>query len=244
MAKVSGYAAVFYNPADKRGTTYQLGDSLWERIQPGAFDRAIREKQDVRALWNHSWDHVLGRVSSGTLKLSVDKKGLKYDIDLPESEMGKNVYSMVRRGDVDESSFAFAPLRATHEREGTATFRDIHDLNLFDVSPVAMGAYSGTSVGAARAAIPTKTEYRSMRMMQTTSGLDRGGLKTREDIEKMVREELLLIEQQKAQISRGERNGNAIDRRVAEVERKAWFARLDESKRALREYAKDHGIRI
>ncbi len=77
---IRGIAAVYYNAADPQ-TEYWLWDDIVERLMPGVFDRAIKENQDVRGLYNHDSDHLLGRVSSGTLRLSVSATGLHYEID-------------------------------------------------------------------------------------------------------------------------------------------------------------------
>ena len=74
---VVGYAALFYNAIDP-GTEYLLYEDIVERIMPGCFDRACRE-DDVRALFNHNIDFVLGRSSSRTLTLSVDNRQMKMD---------------------------------------------------------------------------------------------------------------------------------------------------------------------
>ena len=82
---IFGHAAVFYQ-ADDPGTAYDLfGDgSVEERISDTAFDRAISESHDVRALVNHDNNMLLGRVSSGTLRLTVTETGLSYEVDVPD----------------------------------------------------------------------------------------------------------------------------------------------------------------
>lgn len=77
--KIEGHAAVF----DKEI------DFLFSRevIRAGAFTRALEEKQDVRALFNHNPDHVLGRTTAGTVQLSEDDKGLKTIIEPPDTQL-------------------------------------------------------------------------------------------------------------------------------------------------------------
>lgn len=148
---VRGYAAVFYDPSN-RGTEYRLWSNCFERIRPGAFDRALAEKQDVRGLFNHDADWVLGRVSSGTLRLSSDATGLRYELDESDSSpMWSSVASMIDRGDVDGSSFSFIPTSVTWEQatiEGTTIdIRWVNDVDLFDVGPVTFPAYESASSG-------------------------------------------------------------------------------------------------
>ena len=83
---IAGYGAVFYDGTPE--TEYKLWDDMVERIMPGAFDRAISEKHDVRGLFNHDPNHVLGRTKSGTMKLSVDSKGLADEIETGATTIG------------------------------------------------------------------------------------------------------------------------------------------------------------
>lgn len=152
---VVGHAAVYYDPADE-GTRYMLWSDVEERVARGAFDRALRDRQDVRALFNHSPDYVLGRTTAGTCRLTSDDVGLRYEADAPDTQAGRDVVTLVRRGDVTGSSFGFAVRKDTVTREvrdGRAYYiRTIEDVDLFDVSPVTFPAYEATDAGA-RAAI-------------------------------------------------------------------------------------------
>lgn len=143
---IEGYAAVFYKEGDA-GTQYQLWDSCYERIMPGAFDRALQEVHDVRGLFNHNRDHLLGRVSSGTLRLSVDSVGLKYELDAPDTTIGRDTLTSIERGDLSGSSFAFIPIptRSVWVKEGDTEIRLIEDLDLYDVGPVTFPAYQSTT---------------------------------------------------------------------------------------------------
>jgi HK97 family phage prohead protease len=139
--KLSGYAAVFNVITD-------LG-RFKEQIMAGAFKRSIAEKQDVRALFNHNPDHVLGRTKNNSLTLSEDNTGLKFNVDPPNTSTGKNVYTLVQRGDVDQCSFGFIVRdeEVTYDDDGNAT-RSIKDVDLFDISIVTYPAYESTSVEA------------------------------------------------------------------------------------------------
>lgn len=150
LPSIWGYAAVFYDPNDP-GTRYQIWHDLEERIMPGAFDRALREC-DPLALFNHDPSKILGRRSSETLRLSVDARGLRYDITPPDTATGREVIELLRRGDVRGSSFAFVP-KTTREREEKADdgrtryILEVEDCDLYDVGPVTYPAYSGTEAG-------------------------------------------------------------------------------------------------
>ena len=134
---IAGYAAVF----DK------LSVVMWgfrEKIAPGAFRESLKE--DVRALWNHDTNHVLGRTTAGTLRLDEDGHGLKVEIDPPGSAAG--FVESIERGDVSQMSFGFKVLedRWDEDEEGQ-DIRTLLRVKLYEVSPVAFPAYPDTEVG-------------------------------------------------------------------------------------------------
>jgi HK97 family phage prohead protease len=140
--QIAGYAAVFNTPTD-------IG-YFREQIAPGAFTKAIADKQDVKCLFNHDPNKVLGRTKSGTLRLAEDNTGLKYECDIDQStSVGKDVHAHIERGDVDQCSFGFVVRDEdiSYDKEGTPT-RTIKQADLFDVSPVTYPAYPTTSVEA------------------------------------------------------------------------------------------------
>ena len=143
---IVGYAAVFYNPRDP-GTMYQLDRDVFERIRPGAFDKALRERDDVRALFNHSADHILGRTAAGTLRLSVDATGLRYEIDPPDTQTARDLMASLRRGDITGSSFAFNIEGEEYTRVGSVCYRELRCVRLFDAGPVTYPAYASASSG-------------------------------------------------------------------------------------------------
>ncbi len=124
-----------------------------ERIKPGAFSRALAESQDVRCLFNHDANNVLGRTKSGTLRLADSVEGLSYDCDTdPNTTVGRDVPAMIDRGDIDGCSFSFNVRKDTWQDEfdgsgrWVRSIRTIEDLDLFDVGPVTFPAYTDTSV--------------------------------------------------------------------------------------------------
>lgn len=144
-ARIGGYAAVFYN--GQAGTEYRVGSWWAERIMPGAFDRAIAEAHDVRCLFNHSDDFVLGRTASGTCRLSIDATGLAFETDIdPDDAQARSVLAKIRRGDVDGASFQFIAVREEVDKSGDVPVFLIRDVDLFDVAPVTWPAYEAASV--------------------------------------------------------------------------------------------------
>lgn len=143
---ITGYAAVFYDPTDP-GTEFRLWGQVYERIMPAAFSSAIARKDDVRALFNHDANSILGRASAGTLRLFVDARGLRYEIDPPDTSAGRDAVASIRRGDITGSSFAFIPTAEMDKRDGEKRVIEVHDCELFDVGPVVFPAYAGTAAG-------------------------------------------------------------------------------------------------
>ena len=134
--KIVGHAAVFDTPAEIWG--------FEEVIKKGAFKDAIKE-DDVRALWNHDPNYVLGRTKSGTLELKEDNKGLAIENDPPDTQWAKDLQESMSRGDVDQMSFGFIVEEEKWiSRDGEPDLREIHKARLFDVSVVTFPAYEET----------------------------------------------------------------------------------------------------
>jgi uncharacterized protein len=135
--KVSGYAAVFEQFSDDLG-------GWFERIQTGAFTNSLKN-DDVRALLNHDPNNLLGRKSSGTLRLSEDSTGLGFEIDPPDTQYARDMITSIRRGDLSQMSFAFRTIQDSWEIIGDKIIRTLMEVKLYDVSPVVFPAYSQTS---------------------------------------------------------------------------------------------------
>lgn len=144
--RIVGVASVFYDGTPN--TEYKLWQGAMERVMPTAFDRAIKE-DDVRALFNHDPNQILGRTKSGTLKLTVRDDGLHYETVPSETTTYKNVRESLARGDVDGSSFAFTVQREEWvlDEERGLEIREIKEVKLYDVGPVTYPAYESTSSG-------------------------------------------------------------------------------------------------
>jgi HK97 family phage prohead protease len=145
--KLVGHASVF----DQETTI--LG--LWrEKVARGAFAKTIKE-QDIRALFNHDPNVVLGRKSAGTLDLSEDAKGLATVIRPPDNEWGRPVVDAIKRGDVSGMSISFRIVRQewrfpdeAERAAGVLPSRTILEAKLYDVGPVTFPAFEQTSISA------------------------------------------------------------------------------------------------
>jgi HK97 family phage prohead protease len=140
-----GYGAMFGARSEDLG-------GFVEEIAPGAFDESLASDGDVLARAEHDSRMLLGRRSSGTLRLSVDATGLRYEVDLPDTSVARDLSALVERGDVKQSSFAFfIEERADEEWKTTAEgtpLRILKRVSLVDVAPVAQPAYQQTTVSA------------------------------------------------------------------------------------------------
>lgn len=159
LPQIRGTAAVYYSEANKAGTQYRLYADVFERIRPGAFDKAVG-RDDVRALQNHDARLILGRSVAKTLTLSLEPHGLDYLIDTPDTQAGRDTVVAIERGDITGSSFAFrvevGGENWSEEKtaEGVPYYvRDVNAVELFDVGPVTYPAYTATAAGT-RSAFP------------------------------------------------------------------------------------------
>ena len=118
-----------------------------EIIRKGTFSRAIKEKQDVRALKNHDRNLLLGRTKNNTLDLIENDKGLQMKAVPPNTQTARDTIEEVKNGYIDEMSFGFSVPEGGDKwttQEGK-TVREIFDVDLFDVSVVTYPAYGKTS---------------------------------------------------------------------------------------------------
>lgn len=169
---IVGYAAVFYR-ADDPGTEYRIWNDVVERIDPHAFNRALAEGQDVRGLFNHDSGRLLCRTQSGTLRLSVDSVGLKYEGDLPDTQDSRDLATLIARGDITGSSFAFGANKTQWEdRDDGLSIRTLLDVDLYDVGPVTYPAYGSTSAAVRSAErdflISEREQYRKIAAVTKT----------------------------------------------------------------------------
>lgn len=146
---IEGYAANFDQETD-------LG-IFREKIAHGAFDAVLED--DVRLLLNHT-GAPMARTTNGTLELTVDESGLRYRAALADTQEGRDLYKLIKRGDISQSSFAF-----TIEEQTWSEDRNVRTIDkvgrLLDVSPVTYPAYPTTTVSARQMAMGNRPEERN-----------------------------------------------------------------------------------
>lgn len=145
--RLAGYAAVFNS----------MSEEIWgfyERLEPGAFKETLASAEvDVRYLFNHDANYVLGRYrgnqAENSLILREDSRGLYAEVVMPDTNQARDVYTMIKEGLVDAMSFAFRVVAEewpTGEKHNGLPVRVIKKCELFDVSAVTYPAYPATSV--------------------------------------------------------------------------------------------------
>jgi HK97 family phage prohead protease len=134
--KLAGYAAVFGQETRVAGFV--------EVIRPGAF-RASLDGRDILALVDHDSTRLLARTKSGTLRLQEDAKGLRFELDVPDTGEGRDLLTLAERGDLGGMSFGFTVPKGGESWNGQN--RELRAVTLHEISVVhSWPAYEGTSV--------------------------------------------------------------------------------------------------
>ena len=150
---IEGYAANFNSISEDLG-------GFREVLMPGCFADALKTS-DIRALYNHDANYVLGRNMSGTLRLQEDERGLHFEVDPPDTSYARDLQVSMSRGDISNCSFGFSVPEGgdawRKEQDGTWLRSILKVDRLYDVSPVTYPAYPSTSC-AVRSLLKLKSE--------------------------------------------------------------------------------------
>jgi HK97 family phage prohead protease len=159
--KLLGYAAVF------NSKSVDLGDFV-EVIAPGAFQRTLRDGHAIYGVHHHNFADILSSTRSGSLRLSEDNQGLHFEMDLPETSLGRDIHALVARGDLAHMSFSFRVNGTAGEQwrelSNGLYERTVLDADLYEISTVANPAYKATGVHARTA--NNASDARKNRMLQ------------------------------------------------------------------------------
>lgn len=168
---ISGYAAKFNTYSEDLG-------GFRTTIAPGAFDRVLQAGADVRLLVNHDPNLILGRTTSGTLRLKADETGLHFEGEPPETDMAAHYVASIRRGDMSGCSFSCFIDVDQWDFSGETPIRTLISLSeLLDVGPVSYPAFADTSVMAAsRFALEQARAACVVKILRPSLGLMRLGL--------------------------------------------------------------------
>jgi HK97 family phage prohead protease len=139
---IEGHAAVFDSWSETLGGIFPFK----EKVRKGAFAESIG-RDDIRALFNHDPNYVLGRNRAGTLELVEDDVGLRVRITPPDTSWARDITTSIRRGDISQMSIGFVVEDDEWSSQDGIDTRELKKVRLFDVSPVTFPAYTGTDVG-------------------------------------------------------------------------------------------------
>ena len=139
---IEGHAAIFDSLSQDLGFLMPFK----ERIKKGAFADSIK-RDDIRALFNHDPNYVLGRNRAKTLTLKETAKGLLVRITPPNTQWARDLAESISRGDVTQMSFGFLVEKESWTQAAGEDIRTLEQVKLFDVSPVTFPAYLDTDVG-------------------------------------------------------------------------------------------------
>lgn len=141
---LEGYFAKFNEP-------YVVFDDWVEIIRPGAFTNYLKKGKDVKILWNHNADIVLGSTAAGTAELEEDNLGLYGMVEINKNDTdAMNAYARVLRGDVSGCSFGFDIKELDEKIDDDGVYRtELIEIDpLYEVSPCTFPAYESTSIDA------------------------------------------------------------------------------------------------
>lgn len=144
LRTIQGYAVKWEMKSETLGYWMRFK----EQFKKGAFTESLTN-DDQRALWSHDTSKILGRTKNGTLRLFEDEVGLRFELDLPNTSLGNDVYETIKRGDVDGVSFGFQMKKQEwDESDPDNVTRTVLKAKLMEISPVAFPAYPDSQVSA------------------------------------------------------------------------------------------------
>ncbi|QGG59127.1 HK97 family phage prohead protease [Loigolactobacillus bifermentans] len=156
-ATIKGYASVFNSPTI-------IADCWQEQIEPGAFSKSLGS-DDIRCLFNHNWDHVLGRSQSGTLTLQEDEHGLAFEVALPETTTAQDLAVSMNRGDINQCSFGFCPtIDEWDYSDPDMPVRTIKEVKLYEISIVPLPAYGDTEANLVRSGVISEDMVKNIQL--------------------------------------------------------------------------------
>lgn len=126
---IDGYVNV--TGRDSRPIPDKSGGYFIERIQHGAFERAVKRAQKVSALLDHSWNHVIADTSGG-LSLREDVIGLRAHLETRDPEVVRLAREKRLRG------WSFDIMRPQETRAETPNGIPLRTITDFDISEVSL----------------------------------------------------------------------------------------------------------
>jgi len=142
--------AVWVMNSGSAAALQKLKNGIWdefrEQFAPGAFKDSLASGTDVRALYEHNYSQLLGRTKSGTLVLSEDDTGLRFELTPPNTQLGNDVLELVERGDISGMSFGFRALKESWNIAQSPYLRTVTAAELREITVTSMPAYPESGV--------------------------------------------------------------------------------------------------
>ncbi|HCM64158.1 MAG TPA: HK97 family phage prohead protease [Morganella sp. (in: Bacteria)] len=130
--------------------SHVLWDEFTEQFAPDAFKASLQSGNDVRALYEHDHTNLLGRTTSGTLQLSEDTTGLRFELTPPDTQLGRDVLALVERGDIDGMSFGFRAIKDQWDIGQEPYVRTVLEAELREITVTSIPAYPDSGVEIAK----------------------------------------------------------------------------------------------
>ncbi|RAW69302.1 MULTISPECIES: HK97 family phage prohead protease [unclassified Photorhabdus] len=130
--------------------SHVLWDEFVEQFTPNAFRASLTANTDVRALYEHDHTNLLGRTTSGTLQLSEDATGLRFELTPPDTQLGRDVLTLVERGDISGMSFGFRATKDQWDVGQEPYIRTVLEAELREITITSMPAYPDSGVEIAK----------------------------------------------------------------------------------------------
>lgn len=148
-------ASLLADPESKKLVGYVVqwnkeSETLWgeyiERFAPNAFSDSLKTGKDIRALFEHDHTKLLGRTSSGTLKLEEDSTGLRFELSPPDTQLGRDLLVSVERGDISGMSFGFRTVKNEWDFSVEPNLRTVQQAELVEITVTSIPAYPDSSL--------------------------------------------------------------------------------------------------
>ncbi|EMI5490885.1 HK97 family phage prohead protease [Providencia stuartii] len=135
--------------------SHVLWDEFVEQFAQNAFSNSLSSGADVRALYEHDYTNLLGRTTSGTLQLTEDATGLRFELTPPDTQLGRDVLTLVERGDIDGMSFGFRAIKDQWDISQEPYVRTVLEAELREITITSLPAYPDSGVEIAKRSLTT-----------------------------------------------------------------------------------------
>lgn len=178
IGTLKGYATKFNVPSHDRGGYRDL-------FRPGVFGDSVMESNgfDVKALFDHDHDRYLARTRNETLRLDSDDIGLRFELDLPNTQLGRDTAELLKRGDIAGMSFGYMPDRFEWRDTDELPIREHQSGTLIEVSVVFQPAIPLTEVELSALTEPSDAVIESLAAWKQAQA----GTPRRQRAERMLR---------------------------------------------------------